>query len=137
MKKLLLAIAVLFGLQTLAVADPLPGPSLWRNQRGSTLEVQWILPPVPLNNVPTSGFGGIFINEAKGFSCKGTPYGALGSTTPGSTSFEVEFLLCTTHTTWTGEVHGKKLYTHWTLVYTPLGGPPQTLKGDDVFTRVR
>jgi hypothetical protein len=129
MKRILLALTILLGVQTYAFAQALPSGSLWQNQRGSTLEVYFV--------DPAGSFQGTFTNQAAGFQCKGIPYQALGTVKNAAVVFSVTFVQCTSQTTWYGVVNGNKMRTNWILVYFPPSGPPQTLRGTDVFTRVR
>jgi hypothetical protein len=129
MKRILLALVVLFGSQTLAFAQGMPAPSFWQNQRGSTLEV--------FSVDGLGSFQGQFVNQAAGFQCKGIPYPAAGSSKPVSVIFSVNFVQCYSHTTWYGVIAGNKIRTNWVLLYLPPNGPPQKLQGTDVFTRVR
>jgi Avidin family len=131
MKKWLLALAVLLGTQTFAMAQALVAPSLWKNQRNSTLDITWAVPPVG-----GTVFGGTFTNQAQGFECKGIPYGALGHAENEKVAFTVGFLKCATSTTWTGLIRGRKMYTSWNLTYY-VNGVAKTLQGKDVFTRIR
>ena len=129
MKRILLALVVLLGFQSLAFAQALPAPSLWQNQRGSTLEVYYV--------DPAGSFQGQFINQAAGFSCKGMPYPAAGTIKGAAIIFSVSFVQCTSHTVWYGVVSGNTMKTNWILIYTPPNGPPQRLQGTDLFTKVR
>jgi len=129
MKRILLALTILLGFQSLAFSQGLPAPSLWQNQRGSTLEVFYVDPAGP--------FRGQFTNQAAGFQCKGIPYPATGTVRGVAVTFVVSFVQCTSQTTWTGSVSGNKMRTRWVLIYTPPSGPPQRLTGSDLFTRVR
>jgi hypothetical protein len=126
---MLLALTILLGFQTYAFSQTLPSGSLWQNQRGSTLEVFFV--------DPAGSFQGTFINQAAGFQCKGIPYPAVGTARNAAAAFAVTFVQCTSHTTWYGTVTGNTMRTNWILVYIPPSGPPQTLRGADVFTRVR
>ena len=129
MKRALLALIVLLGFQSFAVAQGLPASSLWQNQRGSTLEVFFV--------DPSGSFQGQFINQAKGFECKGTPYPAIGTSKAAAVVFSVTFGQCSSHATWYGVVSGNTMRTNWVLLYAPPNGPPQKFMGSDVFTRVR
>jgi Avidin family len=129
MKRVLLALVVLFGFQSIAAAQGLPAWSLWQNQRGSTLEVFM---------VDSSGsFQGQFINQANGYDCKGIPYPAVGTSTAVAVVFSVTFVKCTSNATWYGVVTGNTMRTNWVLLYAPPNGPPQKSQGTDIFTRVR
>ena len=130
MKKLLVALALLFAFQGVVVADPLMGTSFWRNQRGSTLEVKWAF---------VSSFSGTFINDAKGYRCKGIPYDANGTSTPEGVAFGVYFEKCNSFAEWTGHISddGRTMSTSWELVVFSPNSPPQVLTGAAVFTRLR
>ncbi len=130
MKKILLAFAILLGTQTFVLAQSVVSPSLWTNQRNSTLEITWSVPP------GATVFGGTFTNHAKGFECQGIPYGTLGHADGDNVSFTVGFLKCATSVIWTGVVRGRRLYTSWDLTYY-VNGVPKKLQGKDVFTRIR
>ena len=88
MRRLLLALVILLGAQTLALAQSPLAPSLWKNQRGSTLEIQWAHPSWD----GVTHFGGTFVNHANGFECKGIPYPAYGGEPRGAhATFTVAF----------------------------------------------
>jgi hypothetical protein len=125
MRRLFLALFVLLGCQTFAFAQSTLTQSLWKNQRGSTLEVTWVTP---------SAFGGTFTNHAAGYQCQGIPYLALGTISGDDVSFKVVFVQCSSATTWTGKIWGGVMKTKWNLLYFPTG---QTQQGIDVFRRVR
>jgi Avidin family len=129
MKKVFLALIVLLGFQSLALAQGLPAPSFWKNQRGSTLEVYFV--------DPSGSFQGQFINQAPGYKCQGIPYPAAGTSVGVDVIFSVKFVQCYSHATWFGVVNGNTITTNWILIYAPPNGPPQKSQGSDVFTRVR
>jgi hypothetical protein len=128
-KRILLALTILLGFQTYAFSQPLPSYSLWQNKRGSTLEITYVS--------SDGSFQGTFINRAEGFQCKGIPYGATGMTRNNAVFFSVMFVKCISETIWYGTVTGNTMTTKWILVYTVPSGPPQTMPGTDVFTRIR
>ena len=121
MRKLLLAFIVLLASQTLAAADPLPAPSSWVNQRGSTLDI-----------FSAGTIYGVFVNQASGFQCQNIPYPVTGTSTASTVVFTVNFVQCNSQTTWKGSVHGNKMPTRWVLTY-----PGGKMRGKDLFTRVR
>jgi hypothetical protein len=129
MKRVFIALVVLLGFQSFSVAQGLPSPSFWQNQRGSTLELYFV--------DPSGTFQGQFINQAKDYKCKGIPYAAVGNSTGAAVVFSVAFLQCSSHATWYGVVNGNTMRTNWVLLYAPPNGPPQKFQGSDVFTRVR
>lgn len=125
MKRLLSAFVFLLGIHAYALAQSFPVPSLWQNQRGSTLQVNWV--------DPFSGFmQGTFINRAAGFQCRYTPYPALGDARVPTIGFTVNFTQCNTVTVWTGQVNGNIMPTTWVLTY-----PGGILRGRDLFRRIR
>jgi hypothetical protein len=128
MKRILLALVVLLGFQSLAFAQGLPAPSLWQNQRGSTLEVYYV--------DSAGSFQGQFINQAPGFQCKGTPYPAAGTIKGTAIIFSVSFGQCASQTMWYGVVSGNSMKANWILIHTPPNDPPQRLEGTDLFTRL-
>jgi Avidin family len=121
MRKLFLAFFVLLASQTLAAADPLPAPSFWQNQRGSTLEI-----------FSAGNVSGVFINRASGFQCQNIPYPVTGTSTASTVVFTVNFVQCNSQTTWRGSVRGIKMFTQWVLTY-----PGGKMRGKDRFMRVR
>jgi Avidin family len=129
MKKFLLAFAILLGTQTFAMAQSIVASSLWKNQRGSTLVIDWTVPP------GAAVFGGTFTNQAAGFECKGIPYAALGHANGDNVSFTVGFVKCATSVIWDGIIRGRRMYTSWNLTYY-VNGVPKTLQGKDVFIQI-
>ncbi|RXG97182.1 avidin/streptavidin family protein [Bradyrhizobium vignae] len=110
-----------------AMAQGLPAPSYWKNERGSELFV-W-----SANN---GAIQGIFTNHAQGFACQGIPYPASGSVSPNGLYFVVTFAQCNSFTRWVGTIKGSQMPTSWTLSYVDNKGKPSKLKGADIFTRV-
>jgi len=129
MKRILLALAILLGFHTFAFCQGLPASSLWKNQRGSTLEVFAVDPAGP--------FQGTFINRAAGFSCQDTPYPAAGTIKNTAIVFVVSFAPCSSYATWYGKVKGNTMTTSLIILYVPPNGPPQKVQKTDLFTRVR
>lgn len=124
--KFVLLIFALFVFTASTKADPLPSPSVWKNQRGSVLEV-W--------SVVGGAILGEFINNAPGFECQGIPYPAAGRDTPNGLFFVVTFAKCNSFTRWRGYVRGNQMITNWTLYYIKPNGQPSTINGNDVFLR--
>lgn len=110
-----------------ALAQGLPAPSYWKNERGSELFI-W-----SSNN---GAIQGIFTNHAQGFQCQGIPYPAAGAVKPTSLYFVVTFAQCNSFTRWVGRTNGSQMPTSWTLFYVDGNGQPQKLKGADTFTRI-
>jgi hypothetical protein len=128
-KRILLALVVLLGFQSFADAQGIPAPSLWRNQRGSTLEVYFA--------DPSGVFQGQFINQAVNYDCKGIPYPATGTSRGSAVVFSTDFVKCYSHATWFGVMKGNTIVTRWVLLYAPPNGPAQKSQGSDIFTRLR
>jgi hypothetical protein len=123
MKKLLLVFGFLIVFSGAGIADQLTAPSLWKNQRGSELRI---------TAVGTNGsLRGTFTNYASGFQCQGIPYPIAGITTPGPTTFTVNFVKCRTVTTWKGSASVFGMPTEWVLRHNG-----QTQTGSDFFFRV-
>ncbi|KRQ96804.1 MULTISPECIES: avidin/streptavidin family protein [Bradyrhizobium] len=129
MKKFLglFLIAQFFLLSAEVMAQGLPAPSYWKNERGSELFV-WS------NN--NGAIQGVFTNHAQGFACQGIPYPASGAFGPTGLYFVVTFAQCNSFTRWVGKTHGSQMPTSWTLFYIDKNGRPSKLKGKDTFTRV-
>ena len=104
MKKILLALAMVFSFQTLAFAQ-LPGPSTWINQRGSVLKV---------TSISRGTFRGIFINKAPEIGCLGIPTPVTG-TNFGVQIFTVNFVKCSAVVKWQGDVSGFGMSTPWVM----------------------
>jgi hypothetical protein len=105
MKKLLLALAMLFGFQTLAFAQ-LSGPSTWTNQRGSVLKV---------TSLSRGTFRGSFINRNPDIGCLGIPYPVTGTNFGVQITFTVSFVRCRAVVKWQGDVSGFGMSTPWVL----------------------
>ena len=117
----MLAVAILLGLQTLALADPLTAGSLWTNQRGSQLKI---------TSVSGRSFRGTFTNNAAGFQCLGIPYPVTGTTFGVQITFTVNFVKCRTVTKWQGDFQGFGMSVQWVLQ-----SKGQTQVGFDFFSR--
>jgi hypothetical protein len=105
MKKLLLAVAMLFGFQTLAFAQ-LSGPSTWTSQRGSILKV---------TSLSRGTFRGIFINKNPDIGCVGMPYPVSGTNFSVQITFTVNFAKCGAVVKWQGDVSGFGMSTPWVM----------------------
>lgn len=107
MKKLLLALAMLFGFQTLAFAQ-LSAPSTWTSLQGSVLKVTF-----------TSGggkyFRGTFVNRNADWGCTGIPYPVTGFNIGGQIEFGVRFLKCGVDASWRGDARDGILSTVWVM----------------------
>jgi len=137
--RILFALALLFVCDTIVVAGVaadwwLTASSVWKNQRGSFLNVKQV------ND--DGSFSGTYINNAPNTRCRGIPYPTTGQTFPVYPSvyfvtFTVNFTNCSTTTVWKGYMTYEHLPTDWHLVYSPPGQPPQSEDGHDKFTRIR
>lgn len=123
MKILLLVFGFLFGFSGIGIADSLQAPSLWKNQRGSELQV---------TAARNGRFSGTFTNFDPNYQCVGIPYPVTGITSGGPTMFTVNFAKCSTVTKWTGHAQGLGMSAQWVLSYKG-----QTQTGYDIFFRLR
>jgi hypothetical protein len=105
MKKLLLALAILLGFQTLAFAQ-LPGPSTWTNQHGSVLKV---------TSLSRGTFRGSFINRNPDIGCVGIPYPVTGTNFGVQITFTMNFVKCGAVVKWQGNVSGFGMSTQWVM----------------------
>lgn len=108
------------------MAQGLPAPSYWRNERGSELFV-W--------STNGGAIQATFTNHAQGFACQGTPYPASGAISSTGLYFVVTFAQCNSFTRWVGKINGSQMPTSWTLFYVDKNGKPSKMKGADTFTR--
>src|SRR3979411_2112203 len=128
MKRILSALVILLGFHSFAFSQALPASSLWKNQRGSTLEVFFV--------DPAGSFQGQFINRAAGFTCQGTPFPAVGTVQNTSIAFSVSVVPCAPFAPWDGLVNGNIMKPPWIIFFVPRKGPPLKVHETDVFTRV-
>jgi hypothetical protein len=105
MKKLMLALAMLFSCQTLAFAQ-LSGPATWTSQRGSVLKV---------TSLSRGTFRGIFINRNPDIGCLGIPYPVAGTNFGVQITFTVNFAKCGAVVKWQGDVSGFGMSTPWVM----------------------
>jgi hypothetical protein len=126
MRKLISALVLFLGFQTYALAQmTLPAPSLWQNQRGSTLQID--------SADPFFGIRGTFINRARGYKCQNIPYPVTGNVGP-SINFHVMFAQCQSIATWTVvQMNAGVMNTVWTLSVTGGG----STSGRDMFRQIR
>jgi len=124
MKRLVTALVFVVVTSVSALAQSLPVPSYWTNQRGSEMK---------LYNLDSLGvFHGVYINHAQGFACQNTPFALNGRVTGDRLLFTVVWnngiQNCNSKTVWQGKVVGRTIDTHWVL-YTPNGNQ----SGTDIF----
>jgi hypothetical protein len=122
MKRFWLVIGFLLGFCEAGIADGLTARSLWKNQRGSELRI---------TAVTGTRLHGTFTNYDPNYQCQGIAYPITGFTTGGPTQFTVNFVKCSTVTTWNGSVQGFGYSAGWVLRYKG-----QTTGGYDFFSRV-
>ena len=117
----------------LAAAQPLPVPSSWQNQRGSTLSI---------SSIDSFGnFRGTYINRASGFGCQNSPYPVVGYTSGSTVNFVVTWnnnvMNCLSVTAWNGAINGATLTTYWQLgAGNPNNGQVSISYGQDYFQRI-
>ncbi|WP_240543286.1 avidin/streptavidin family protein [Bradyrhizobium canariense] len=122
-----LLIAQFFFLSGEVLAQGLPAPSYWKNERGSELFI-W--------SASSGTIQGTFTNHAQGFACQGIPYPASGAVGPTGLYFVVTFAQCNSFTRWVAKPNGSQMAASWTLFYVDTHGKPSKLKGADIFKRV-
>lgn len=116
-------------------------PSInWTNQDGSVATTSFMPSPTQKDVYAVSGH---YVNNAVGFSCRGTPYPLSGVyyQPTGMISFSVAWSNasedCQSVTGWTGYIEASSsaitMTTNWNLAYTGPAGP-QIEQGSDVFT---
>jgi hypothetical protein len=102
-------------------------PAVWKNQRGSILKV--------LAVDPSGAFKGVYVNNAVGFHCQGTPYDVNGRVRGTRIAFRVVWKNivedCHSSTVWHGRLHDQMVFTRWTLRQDGGG----VLRGADTFQR--
>ena len=113
-----------------AMAQSLPVPSYWQNQRGSYMK---------LYSMDAQGnFIGVYMNNAEGFKCRFSPFNPPYKVTGRAHGANVRFKVvwdngvqnCHSTTVWHGRVIGQTMPTSWVL-YGPGIIPP--MYGSDVF----
>lgn len=113
-----------------AQAQVVPG-SMWENQRGSVLRVKTVN--------PDGSFEGTYINNAAGFSCRGTPYQVTGWLNQDAIGWVVNWKSraadCKSITSWAGVMVSPKIIeTIWSLGFTsPYKGASVIVGSDDFF----
>jgi hypothetical protein len=114
------------------LAQSLPVPSFWQNQRGSYMK---------LYSMDAQGhFIGVYMNNAEGFKCRYSPFNPPYQVTGKAHGAKVRFTVvwdngvqnCNSTTVWHGLLNGKTLATVWIL--TGKGMPP--IFGRDVFQQL-
>jgi hypothetical protein len=145
MKRLLLILTILFGVQTAAMAQSFPIPSLWTNGIGTTLQVTRVDPTyrqgLTIPGTVTVWFVGTYIHRARGFPCRGKPYPVSGwverrGSFDTSVMFRVTFTGCYNgQGTWWGTIGGRGMSTRFSLVYYAPNGTPLIVTGEDGLMR--
>ena len=129
MFRIIAALLVFLASVVQCAAQGLPAPSYWQNQRGSIMKILALDPS-------TGNFSGIYINNAVGFRCQGTPYDLQGRARGPNVVFRVVWKNwaedCKSTTVWYGRLVGTTLYTKWVLTRV---GITKKLKGTDTFQR--
>jgi Avidin family len=127
MSRLVTALLLVVAATVSVFAQSLPVPSYWTNQRQSQMKLYYM--------DPQGNFTGVYINNAQGFGCQGTPFALTGHAAGANVTFTVVWnngiQNCNSTTIWRGVVTGQKLPTNWILI-SPHA-PPQY--GTDLFTQ--
>ena len=125
---ILLTATMLFsGAQAQVVAG-----SVWENQRGSFLTVNTVN--------PDGSFEGTYLNNAPGFSCRGTPYQVTGWLNQNAVGWIVNWKNtaadCASITSWAGVLLSPTVIeTSWSLGFTSPTKGPSVIVGSDDFTK--
>ncbi|HKM63985.1 MAG TPA: avidin/streptavidin family protein [Acidisphaera sp.] len=129
MRTAIAAVLIALGLVSSAFAQGLTAPSVWKNQRGSELDI---------TSVGADGtIVGTFTNNAAGFQCRGTKFDVSGLVLTKGLFFAVAFGPCYSIVSWHGDVQGSTMATTWELHHVVAAdGTITTLTGADTFTLV-
>jgi hypothetical protein len=129
MSRIVAALIFVIVTSSVALADGLPIPSYWLNQRGSEMKL--------FSSDAQGNFGGVFINHAAGFACQNTPYDLGGHIWGDRVKFVVVWKNfaadCHSKTIWRGWLIGNTLHTRWVLISDNPDGTITKLHGFDVF----
>ncbi|MFY9836614.1 MAG: avidin/streptavidin family protein [Xanthobacteraceae bacterium] len=124
MKRLVTAFLFVVASSVSVLAQSLPVPSYWLNQRLSEMK---------LYSINQQGiFSGVYINHAADFACQGTPFAVNGQVVGNRVVFTVIWnngiQNCNSKTVWQGTVAGRRINTQW-ILYSPNGNQ----RGTDIF----
>jgi hypothetical protein len=128
LKQAALAIVAATALSSVALAQGLPAPSIWTNQRSSVLSI---------TSVDAGGkITGTFVNNAAGTDCVGKPeHDVAGKLSGSSVVLVVTFTKCNTVTVWRGKISGSKISAPFEAAYPDATGRLKIWKGTDTFTK--
>lgn len=124
-----IALASLLSLTSAAsvVAQSIPTPSTWVNQRNSVLTI---------DSIDDKGkIIGKFVNNAPDTECKGASFDLSGKQKGGSIIVAVVFTPCKTVTVWKGKITGSTFKTRFRAAYPNDKGEIVIWRGTDVFTK--
>jgi hypothetical protein len=133
MKRLVTALVFVVVTSVSALAQSLPLPSAWQNDRTSTMTLS--------KSTAAVNFTGWYCNRAQGFGCQCgnnvNRYKITGQANGSAVNFTVVWNNgrenCHSKTVWTGTVVGGNMWTNWTLYRQ--GQPP--IYGTDFFWRTQ
>jgi len=116
--------------------------SYWTNQSGSTMALTF---DCNGSQPGVCQLSGVYVNNATGFNCQGTPYPLVGvyyintQTVSWSVAWSNAFEDCASVTGWTGYLSfsssSLQLVTYWNLAYSTGGSGRAIMQGQDTFTQ--
>jgi hypothetical protein len=113
-----------------AMAQAIPVPSVWTNQRGSMLYLDAM--------TPNGQITGHYINRAQGTYCQNIAYPLVGWIYGTAITFTVDWQgpteSCNSITSWTGFLYQNNINTLWQLVVNGSTSTQQIMQGSDVFS---
>ena len=125
-----LLLVVLSLVSVTVTAQTIPVPSIWTNQRGSTL----YLDAITANGQIT----GHYINRAQGTFCQNVSFPLVGWVYGNGITFTVKWQnpieSCNSITSWTGFLNQGNINTLWQLVVNGSTSTQQIMQGSDIFT---
>ena len=111
----------------------IPAPSIWENQGGSTLTIDFI------SN--TGLITGTYINRESDYACRNIPYPvtgwAYGTAISFATIWKSTLASCNSITAWTGFLYKGQISSLWSLTINGTSSASQIIRGNDTFERIK
>ena len=111
----------------------IPAPSIWENQGGSTLTIDFI------SN--TGLITGTYINRESDYACRNIPYPvtgwAYGTAISFATIWQSTLASCNSITAWTGFLYKGQISSLWSLTINGTSSASQIIRGNDTFERIK
>jgi len=111
----------------------IPAPSIWENQGGSTLTIDFI------SN--TGLITGTYINRESDYACRNIPYPvtgwAYGTAITFATIWQSTLASCNSTTAWTGFLYKGQISSLWSLTINGTSSASQIIRGNDTFERIK